>query len=59
MAISPISPYTLTAKKFYPSRQILTLSVAPESKNKPIVPNSKKPLKDYSDHKKPHHVGDT
>ncbi|KAF2592346.1 hypothetical protein F2Q70_00043905 [Brassica cretica] len=37
------------AKKFYPSRQRLTLPVAPGSKNKPVVLNTKKPLKEYFD----------
>ncbi|KNA25286.1 hypothetical protein SOVF_007940 [Spinacia oleracea] len=36
-------------KKFYPSRQRLTLPVQPGSKAKPTVLNSKKSLKEYSD----------
>ncbi|CAA7060347.1 unnamed protein product [Microthlaspi erraticum] len=37
------------AKKFYPSRQRLTLPVAPGTKDKPVVLNSKKSLKEYTD----------
>ncbi|KAF2620749.1 hypothetical protein F2Q68_00041554 [Brassica cretica] len=37
------------AKKFYPSRQRLTLPVAPGSRDKPVVLNSKKSLKEYCD----------
>ncbi|KAL1104573.1 hypothetical protein V6Z11_D04G073700 [Gossypium hirsutum] len=38
-------------KKFYPSRQRLTLPVPPGSKERPVVLNYKKSLKDYSDEK--------
>ena len=38
-----------TAKKFYLSRQRQTLPVTPESKDKPVVLNSNKSLKEYSD----------
>lgn len=41
--------FFLTAKKFYPSRQRLTLPVAPGTKDKPVVLNSKKSLKEYAD----------
>ncbi|KAL1189542.1 Very-long-chain enoyl-CoA reductase [Cardamine amara subsp. amara] len=37
------------AKKFYPSRQRLTLPVASGSKDKPVVLSSKKSLKEYCD----------
>ncbi|KAL9275059.1 Very-long-chain enoyl-CoA reductase-like protein [Drosera capensis] len=36
-------------KKFYPSRQRLTLPVQPGSKEKPIVLSGKKSIKDYAD----------
>ncbi|KAF2318789.1 hypothetical protein GH714_010729 [Hevea brasiliensis] len=36
-------------KKFYPSRQRLTLPLPPGSKDRPIVLNYKKSLKDYCD----------
>ncbi|CAM8962238.1 unnamed protein product [Rhodiola kirilowii] len=36
-------------KKFYPSRQRLTLPVAPGSKEKPVVLHYKKSLKEYTD----------
>ncbi|PKI46564.1 hypothetical protein CRG98_032906 [Punica granatum] len=36
-------------KKFYPSRQRLTLPIPPGSKDRPIVLHSKKSLKEYSD----------
>ncbi|CAG7902049.1 unnamed protein product, partial [Brassica rapa] len=39
-----------TAKKFYLSRQRQTLPVTPESKDKPVVLNSNKSLKEYSDY---------
>lgn len=36
-------------KKYYPSRQRLTLPLQPGSKERPVVLNSKKSIKDYSD----------
>ena len=46
---SPDFHLTSTAKKFYPSRQQLTLPLKPGSKEKPVVLNYKKSLKDYCD----------
>ncbi|KAL5973300.1 hypothetical protein ACLOJK_029950 [Asimina triloba] len=42
-------PYQIPAKKYYPSRQRLTLPLQPGSKAKPVVLSPKKNLKDYCD----------
>ncbi|CAK9134511.1 unnamed protein product [Ilex paraguariensis] len=44
-----ISCLISTAKKYYPSRQRLTIPLQPGSKEKPTVLQSKKCLKEYSD----------
>ncbi|MFQ6668887.1 hypothetical protein Gotur_034360 [Gossypium turneri] len=49
--LTPFSNVKLLANKFYPSRQRLTLPVPPGSKERPVVLNYKKSLKDYSDEK--------
>ncbi|MBA0872231.1 hypothetical protein Goshw_009542 [Gossypium schwendimanii] len=49
--LTPFSNVKLLAKKFYPSRQRLTLPVPPGSKERPVVLNYRKSLKDYSDEK--------
>ncbi|PPR93588.1 hypothetical protein GOBAR_AA27080 [Gossypium barbadense] len=49
--INPILYVKLLAKKFYPSRQRLTVPVPPGSKERPVVLNYKKSLKDYFDEK--------